>query len=62
MFTLSCKDLGNPACRFVAKANTEDGAVEKMIMHAKIRHTDGISKIGTLNDVVKIMSVRVRNA
>jgi predicted small metal-binding protein len=61
MFTLSCKDLGNPACPFVAKANTEDETVAKMIKHAKREHAADMTEMGSMDDIKKMMLGKVKN-
>lgn len=45
MKTLSCKDLGNPTCAFVAEDETAEGAVAKMMDHAKMAHPEDIQKM-----------------
>jgi len=60
MFTLSCKDLGNPACRFVAKAEMEDITIAKMIKHAKRDHAKEIAEIESMDDVARIMLARIK--
>jgi len=45
MKTLACADLGNPTCPFVAEDVTAEGAVLKMMDHAKTAHADDIAKM-----------------
>lgn len=45
MKTLACKDLGNPTCPFVAEDETAEGAVMKMMDHAKVTHPEDIAKM-----------------
>ncbi|OGH69398.1 MAG: hypothetical protein A2754_00285 [Candidatus Magasanikbacteria bacterium RIFCSPHIGHO2_01_FULL_47_8] len=45
MYTLSCKDLGAGNCPFVAKDETMDGAVNKMMDHARKSHPDDVEKM-----------------
>lgn len=45
MKTLSCKDLDNPACTFVAEDETAEGVVAKMMDHAKAAHADDMAKM-----------------
>lgn len=40
MQTLSCKDLGTQDCNFVAKGNTKDEVINKMINHIRPNHAD----------------------
>ena len=45
MKTLSCADLGNPSCPFVAEDMSAEGAAAKMMDHAKMAHTDDVAKM-----------------
>lgn len=45
MKTLTCKDLGNPTCPFVAEDMAAEGAVMKMMDHAKVAHPEDIQKM-----------------
>jgi predicted small metal-binding protein len=61
MFTLACKNLGNFACPFVAKAEMEDIAIAKMIKHAKREHAEDIAGMGSMDEVARIMLAKVKN-
>lgn len=55
MKTLSCVDLGNVACPFVAEDETAEGAVVKMTDHAKTAHADDVAKMTMTPDQMKEM-------
>jgi predicted small metal-binding protein len=59
MKTLSCKDLGNPTCAFVAEDETAEGATAKMMDHAKAAHADDVAKMSATMtpDQMKAMMV-----
>jgi len=40
MKTLSCKDMGDPSCNFVAKGETDQEVVDTMMAHVKEKHAD----------------------
>jgi predicted small metal-binding protein len=37
-YTLSCKDLGQPTCPFVARGETKEGVLAQTAKHAKEVH------------------------
>jgi len=40
MKTLSCKDMGDASCDFVAKGETDEEVVNAMMAHVKEKHAD----------------------
>lgn len=45
MKTLSCADMGEASCSFMAKGNTKEEAADKMIEHAKTAHADKMKEM-----------------
>lgn len=64
MKTLACADLGNPTCPFTAEDATAEGAVAKMMDHAKMAHPDDIAKMSatmTPDQVKAMMMSKVKD-
>ena len=44
-YTLTCGDLGNPTCTYLAEGATADEAAANMMVHAKVAHADDLAKM-----------------
>ena len=47
MYSLSCASMGMPTCDFVAKDETQEGVVAKVMEHVKTAHPE---KMTDMND------------
>ncbi len=45
MKTLTCTDMGNATCDFVAVGQTDDEVVDKMMEHAEVAHPEDLTKM-----------------
>lgn len=65
MKTLSCADLGEKDCHYIAKGNTKEEAVDDMMSHAKMAHADKMKEMMADKSemgVKQMMMAKVREA
>jgi predicted small metal-binding protein len=43
MYSLSCASMGGTNCDFVAKDDTQEGVIAKLMEHAKIAHPEKLA-------------------
>jgi predicted small metal-binding protein len=56
MKTLSCKDMGDATCDFVAKGETDQEVMDMMMAHVKEKHADVMQKMDMGQMKSKMMS------
>lgn len=60
MKTLSCANLGQTTCDYVAFGETDEEVVDKMLEHAEMAHPEDLTKVSE-DDMRKRMTLEIKS-